>query len=63
METKEQYYTLKEVRELLKISYITLYRWVQAGKIPAYKVGKQYRINLVDYEAFIKSNKVKVKQK
>jgi putative molybdopterin biosynthesis protein len=61
METREQYYTLKEVRELLKISYITLYRWVQAGKIPAYKVGKQYRINKADYEEFIKSNKFKVK--
>lgn len=60
---KEQYYTLKEITELLKISYITVYRWVQAGKIPAYKVGKQYRINKVDYEAFIKSNKFKVKQK
>jgi len=54
METREQYYTLKEVRDLLKISYITLYRWVQAGKIPAYKVGKQYRINKTDYEEFIK---------
>jgi len=52
---------LKEVRELLKISYITLYRWVQAGKIPACKVGKQYRINKADYEEFIKSNKFKVK--
>lgn len=59
----EQYYTLKEVTELLKISYITLYRWVQTGKIPAYKVGKQYRINKADYEEFIKSNKFKVKQK
>lgn len=63
MGTKEQYYTLKEITELLKISYITGYRWIQAGKIPAYKVGKQYRINKTDYEEFIKSNKFKVKQK
>lgn len=58
----EEYYSIKEVAELLKVAYLTVYRWIQAGKVPAYQVGKQYRVKKVDYEAYIKSNKVKVKQ-
>lgn len=60
---KEEYYTIKEVAELLRVAYLTVYRWIQAGKLTAYQVEKQYRINKTDYEAFIKSNKFKVKQK
>ena len=60
---KEEYYTIKEVAELLRVAYLTVYRWIQAGKLTAYQVEKQYRINKADYEAFIKSNKVKVKKK
>lgn len=52
---EEQYYSIEEVAKLLKVAYLTVYRWVQVGKLAAYKAGKQYRIKQVDLNSFIKS--------
>jgi len=53
----EEFYTIKEISKLLKVAYLTVYRWVQEGKIIAFKVGKQYRIRKIDLENFIISFK------
>ena len=53
----EQYYTIKEVAKLLKVAYLTVYRWIQSGKLTAYKAGKQYRIEKEDLKTFIKVKK------
>lgn len=50
---KEQYFTIEEVAKMLKVVYLTVYRWIQAGKLTAYKVGKQYRIKKEDLDKFI----------
>jgi len=52
-----QFYTIQEVADLLKVSYITVFRWVKAGKITAYKVGKQHRIKKEDLDKFIENSK------
>jgi len=51
---KEQYYTIEEVAEMLKVAYLTVYRWIQAGKLNAVKAGKQYRIEKSVLDNFIK---------
>ena len=51
--TEEKYYTIEEVAEMLKVVYLTVYRWIQDGKLKAYKAGKQYRINKSDLDRFI----------
>ena len=53
--TEEKYYTIEEVAEMLKVVYLTVYRWIQDGKLKAYKAGKQYRINKPDLDRFITS--------
>ena len=50
---EEKYYALKEVASLLKVTYMTVFRWVKTGKIEAYKVGKQFRIKQEDIKKFI----------
>ena len=57
--TEEKYYTIEEVAEMLKVVYLTVYRWIQDGKLKAYKSGKQYRINKSDLDRFITSYKGK----
>ena len=47
------YLTLREVAELLKLSEKTIYRLVQQGKIPAFKVGGSWRFRSSDIEAWI----------
>ncbi len=51
------FYTIQEVADILKVSYITVFRWVKAGKITAYKVGKQHRIKTEDLDKFITNSK------
>lgn len=58
--TEGKYYTIEEVAEMLKVVYLTVYRWIQDGKLKAYKAGKQYRINKSDLDRFITSYERKV---
>ena len=52
---QEQYYSIDEVAKTLKVAYLTVYRWVQDGKLVAFKAGKQYRVKKEDLDSFITS--------
>lgn len=54
MEAK--FYSIEEVASILKVAYITVYRWIRAGKLKSNKAGKQYRINSSDLKMFIKKD-------
>jgi putative molybdopterin biosynthesis protein len=53
----KKFYTIDEIAGLLKISYLTVFRWVKAEKITAYKIGKQYRIEEADLNKFLEKSK------
>lgn len=53
----EQYYSIEEVAKTLKVAYLTVYRWVQSGKLKAYKAGKQYRIEKEELKHFMSKTK------
>jgi len=55
---EEKYYTTQEIADLLKVVYMTVYRWIRAGKLEAYQVEKQYRIREADFKKFMEANKV-----
>ena len=55
--TKDQYYSIEEVSQILKVAYLTVYRWIKSDKLIAYKAGKQYRIKEEDLDRFIKRQK------
>lgn len=50
----DQYYSIEEVAKLLKVAYLTVYRWIQSKKLIALKAGKQYRIKKEDLTVFMK---------
>ena len=50
---QEQYYTIEEVAKMLKVAYLTVYRWVRSGKLKAVKAGKQYRIEKQVLDKFL----------
>lgn len=52
-----QFYSIEEVSKMLKVAYLTVYRWIQAKKLVALKAGKQYRITKSDLDAFLNGNK------
>lgn len=45
-----EYLTPREVMELLAIGKNTFYKMVQSGKLPAFRVGKQWRVKRADME-------------
>jgi len=53
--TNDQYYSIDEVAKMLKVAYLTVYRWVQSKKLIAVKAGKQYRIKKEDLDNFTKN--------
>ena len=57
--TEEKYYAIEEIAKTLKVAYLTVYRWIQSGKLVAFKAGKQYRVKKEDLDKFITSYKRK----
>lgn len=57
MELTDEYYTIQEVADKLKVAYLTVYRWVQSGKLKAVKAGKQHRITKNELSSFINNQK------
>ncbi len=46
--------TISEVAEYLKVSKRTACLWCKAGKLPAFKVGHEWRITLEDLDRTIR---------
>jgi excisionase family DNA binding protein len=49
--------TVSEVAEYFKISEVTTYKLVQEGKIPAFKIGRHWRVKRSDLSEFIEKLK------
>lgn len=47
-----------EVRERLGITLRTLYRLIDEGQIPAYKIGRVIRMKEEDIEAFLERSRI-----
>lgn len=56
------YYTCEEVAAMLKITTQTVYDWIAAGKLPAIKIGKSYRIEEGDVKDLINRRRTPSKQ-
>ena len=52
--------TLREVADAVKVSETTVRRWMRAGFLPAYKVGKrgQFRVSEEDLKAFLERQRI-----
>ena len=53
----EQLLTVAEVADRLRVSTMTVYRLVKAGELPAYRVGKNYRIRSADLDAYLSAGR------
>jgi excisionase family DNA binding protein len=50
---EEAFLSLSETARLLNVSERTIHRWIQDGRLPAYKPGRAYRFRMSDIEAFL----------
>ncbi len=47
-----------DVSSLLNVSEKTVYRWIQQGKLPAYRLGQQYRFNRAELLEWANAHRV-----
>jgi excisionase family DNA binding protein len=55
--TDEVFLTTEEVLEYLQVNLRTIYRLIKAGKIPAVRVGRQWRFRKRDIDAWLDSQR------
>ncbi len=53
----EIFYGLNEAADLLGFSEQSVRRWVRSGELPAYKLGKEYRISQEDLDSFLEARR------
>ncbi len=56
---KQEYYTAKELAEKLRVNIMTIYRYIKAGKLKAYKMSKEFRIDKKEFNKFL--NRIQTK--
>jgi excisionase family DNA binding protein len=49
----DQLMTIKEVADFLRISTISAYSWVRDGKLPAIRIGKEWRVRSRDLDQWL----------
>lgn len=56
-ELNQEFYTVKEIMKFLKLSRLTIYRYIDAKKLKTYKFWLEYRIKKEDLENFLNQSK------
>ncbi|OHB05088.1 MAG: hypothetical protein A3A26_00565 [Candidatus Zambryskibacteria bacterium RIFCSPLOWO2_01_FULL_47_14] len=60
MATKEkEFYTAFNLADKLSVNVMTIYRYIKAKKLKAYKIGKEFRIAKSDFNRFLEKVKTK----
>jgi len=57
---KQEYYIAKELADKLRVNIMTIYRYIKAGKLKAYKLSKEFRIGEEEFNNFL--NKIRTRQ-
>lgn len=53
------FYKAEDLAEQLEVNIMTIYRYIKAGRLKAYKLGRKFRIDKVEFEKFL--NRVSTK--
>jgi excisionase family DNA binding protein len=53
LEGERSFLTPREVSGMLRVSTQTVRRWIKQGKLPAYRVGRAWRIKRADLDAWL----------
>jgi excisionase family DNA binding protein len=59
MKKEKEFYKAEDLARKLDVNIMTIYRYIKADRLEAYKIGKEYRIDKKEFTNFL--NKVKTK--
>ncbi len=50
----KEFYKAEDLAQKLDVNIMTIYRYIKAGRLKAYKIGKEYRIDKDEFNNFLK---------
>lgn len=56
---EKEFYKAEDLAKLLEVNIMTIYRYIKAGRLKAYKIGREFRIEKVEFTRFLHSVKTK----
>jgi excisionase family DNA binding protein len=55
MNKSHEFYLVDELAAKLRVNRMTIYRYIKAGKLHAYKTGREFRIAKAEFNRFMKA--------
>ena len=55
---EKEFYTAEELASKLRVNIMTIYRYIKAGKLSAYKTGREFRIEKKEFHQFLQKHKI-----
>ncbi len=56
---QKEFYSAFELADKLSVNVMTIYRYIKAKRLKAYKIGKEFRIDKLEFDRFLNSVKTK----
>ena len=50
---EKEFYTAQELADKLRVNIMTIYRYIKAGKLKAFKISKEFRIEQKEFKKFL----------
>jgi excisionase family DNA binding protein len=50
----KEFYRADDLAKLLEVNIMTIYRYIKAGRLKAYKIGRDFRIDKTEFDTFLK---------
>lgn len=59
MKDKKDFYKAEDLAKSLEVNIMTVYRYIKAGRLKAYKIGREFRIDKNEFNNFLNNVKTK----
>ena len=53
------FYKAEDLSKLLEVNIMTIYRYIKAGRLKAYKIGREFRIDKNEFQSFLRKTSTK----
>lgn len=50
---EKAFYKAEDLAEILAVNIMTIYRYIKAGRLKAYKIGREFRIGQAEFQSFL----------
>jgi len=57
--SEKEFYTAQDLADKLGVNIMTIYRYIKAGRLKAYKIGKEFRIDRGEFQRFMNGVRTK----